>query len=270
MSAAQENPEKYPGKYFSGFSGIFRLNAAAGALARQALEVVYPSSCPVCAAAVQQNGFLCTECWTKTPFIERPYCERSGVPFGHDLGDGLLSPDVMANPPVWNRARAVARYEEGPARRLVHQLKYGDRQELARNMGQWMARAGADVLAGAHLLVPIPLHRRRLFTRRFNQAAALSAAVSRASGAPSDPLALVRVKPTVPQVGLSRAQRADNVQGAFRTPDEARPRVVGRRVVLIDDVMTSGATANACARTLLRAGAEQVDVLVFARVVTGV
>ena len=174
----------------------------------------------------------------------------------------------MANPPVWTKARAVARYEDGPARQLVHRLKYGDRLELARNMGAWMARAGGDILPGAHALVPIPLHRRRLFSRRFNQAAALAAAVSRASGVPHDPLALARVKPTVPQVGLTRAQRADNVQGAFRTPDEARPRIVGRRIVLIDDVMTSGATANACARALLRAGAEQVDLLVFARVVT--
>ena len=190
------------------------------------------------------------------------------MPFEHDLGEGLISPAVMANPPVWTKARAVARYEDGPARQLVHRLKYGDRQELARNMGAWMARAGADILPGAHALVPIPLHRRRLFSRRFNQAAALSAAVSKASGVPSDPLALARIKPTVPQVGLTRAQRADNVQGAFRAPDEARPRIVGRKIVLIDDVMTSGATANACVRALLRAGAEQVDLLVFARVVT--
>lgn len=217
---------------------------------------------------MQQDGFLCTDCWSKTPFIERPFCERSGVPFAHDLGDRLVSPDVIANPPVWTRARAVARYENGPARQLVHRLKYGDRLELARNMGRWMARAGTDVLPGAHLLAPIPLHRRRLFSRRFNQAAALAEAVSRVCGVPADPLALARVKPTAPQVGLTRAQRADNVQGAFRVPDEARPRIVGRRVVLIDDVMTSGATANACARALLRAGADQVDLLVFARVVT--
>ncbi|MFN3889814.1 MAG: ComF family protein [Beijerinckiaceae bacterium] len=171
---------------------------------------------------------------------------------------------------MWTKARAVARYEDGPARQLVHRLKYGDRLELALNMGGWMARAGAELLAGAHVLVPIPLHRRRLFSRRFNQAAALAQAVSAASGVPADPLALARIKATVPQVGLTRAQRADNVQGAFRVPDEARPRIAGRRVVLIDDVMTSGATANACGRALLRGGAEQVDLLVFARVVTSV
>ena len=268
MSAAPENSRKLPGKYLSGIYGFFRAPDFARNFTRQALDIIYPSSCPICFSAVQENGFLCTACWLKTPFIERPYCERSGVPFTHDLGDGLISPAVMANPPVWSRARAVARYEDGPARQLVHRLKYGDRLELARNMGQWMARAGADVLPGAHVLVPIPLHRGRLFSRRFNQAAALAQAISRVCGVPADPLALTRVKATAPQVGLTRAQRADNVQGAFRVPEGARPRIVGRRVVLVDDVMTSGATANACARILLRAGAEQVDLLVFARVVT--
>lgn len=263
------DPEKPSGRYFPVVSRLFRLRGHSRDFLRQALDVVYPSSCPICFCAVQQDGFLCTDCWTKTPFIERPFCERSGVPFAADLGDGLVSPDVLANPPVWSRARAVARYGDGPARQLVHRLKYGDRLELARNMGRWMARAGAELLTGAHVLAPVPLHRRRLFSRRFNQAAALAEAVSRVSGVPCDPLALVRVKQTAAQVGLTRAQRADNVQGAFRVPGEARPRIVGRRVVLIDDVLTSGATANACARALLRAGAEQVDALVFARVVTG-
>lgn len=234
----------------------------------RALEALYPAACPSCHAPVARNGFLCAPCWAATPFIERPFCERSGVPFAQDLGAGLLSPEVIADPPVWRRARAATRYEDGPARRLVHRLKYGDRTELAGPMGRWMARAGAELLADAEVLAPVPLHRGRLFARRFNQAAALAEAVARASGVPCDPLILERVKATAPQVGLTRAQRADNLQGAFRTPPERRQAVAGRRVLLIDDVMTSGATANACARALLRAGAEQVDALVFARVVT--
>ncbi len=266
----RDNSKKISGKYFPDFLHFRALATFHGRGFGKSLKYFTHRRARSVFSAVQQDGFLCTECWNKTPFIERPYCERSGVPFEHDLGDGLVSPDVIANPPVWNKARAVARYEDGPARQLVHRLKYGDRLELARNMGAWMARAGAEVLTGADMLVPIPLHRRRLFSRRFNQAAALADAVSKVSGVPADPLALARVKPTVPQVGLTRAQRADNVQGAFRVPEEARPRIVGRRVVLIDDVMTSGATANACARVLLRAGAAQVDLLVFARVVTRV
>lgn len=232
------------------------------------LDVVYPASCPACHAAVQHNGFLCAECWRSFPFVERPFCERSGVPFAQDLGPGLLSPEVMADPPVWGRARAVARYEDGAARRLVHRLKYSDRIELAGPMGEWMARAGAELLADCDALAPVPLHRGRLFQRRFNQAAALALAIGRASGKPVEAEALARVKRTAPQVGLSRARRAENVQGAFRVPEASRPNIVGRKLILVDDVMTSGATCNAAARALLRAGAQSVDALVFARVVS--
>ena len=173
----------------------------------------------------------------------------------------------MADPPVFARARAVARFEDGPARKLVHRLKYSDRAEIARPVARWMARAGADILADAELLAPVPLHPLRLWRRRFNQAAMLAREVARATGVPCDLGALLRVKATASQVGLTRTQRAENVQGAFRVADGATVR--GRNVVLVDDVLTSGATANAASRALLRAGAKRVDVLVFARVVTG-
>jgi ComF family protein len=177
-----------------------------------------------------------------------------------------LSPQAVADPPVFQRARAVARFEDGPARRLVHRLKYSDRGELARPLGAWMARAGADVLADADVIAPVPLHVRRLWARRFNQAAGLAREIALRSGKPVEPQLLERVKATRSQVGLTREQRAENVQGAFRA--SARAQVRGRRVVLVDDVLTSGATANAAARALLRAGATQVDLIVFARVVT--
>ena len=200
-------------------------------------------------------------------FIERPFCERLGTPFEVDLGVALLSPAAIADPPVFRRARAVARYDE-TARRLVHRLKYGDRVELARALGAMMARAGAELLLDADVIVPVPLHRSRLWWRRFNQAMALAGALSRTSGVRCDPFLLARVKRTRSQVGLTRTQRGDNLQGAFRVPADAKPHLAGKRVVLVDDVVTTGATANACSRALLRAGAESVDVLSFARVVT--
>jgi len=236
-------------------------------LGRAALDTLYPPTCLACRAATSAHGALCPRCWSAMRFIERPFCERLGTPFEQDLGDGLLSPQAIANPPAFARARAVARFEDGPARTLVHRLKYSDRAEIVRPMARWMARAGADLLADADLVAPVPLHPLRLWRRRFNQAAMLAREIARLTGKPCDVGALIRVKATPSQVGLSRAQRAENVQGAFRAAPGARVR--GRGIALIDDVLTSGATANAAARALLRAGASRVDVLVFARVVAG-
>jgi ComF family protein len=244
-----------------------RAGALALRLAQAALDTLYPPTCLACRAATDRHGALCPRCWGAIRFIERPFCERLGTPFEHDLGQGLISPQAMADPPAFGRARAVARFEDGPARTLVHRLKYSDRAELAQPIARWMARAGADVLADADLLAPVPLHALRLGRRRFNPAAALTAEISRLTGKPCNLAALRRVKATRSQVGLSRAQRAENVQGAFRVAESAAVR--GLDVVLVDDVLTSGATANAASRALLRAGAKRVDVLVFARVVTG-
>ena len=242
--------------------------ATLGRLAGAGLDLVYPPACLACRRATAQGNALCGACWGGVRFIERPYCERTGTPFPVDLGaEGLLSPDAVADPPVYARARAVARFEDGPVRRLAHQLKYGDRLDLAGPMGAWMARAGDDLISEADILIPVPLHRLRLATRRFNQSALLARAIGRASGVPVDTDALQRRKPTRPQVGLTRSQRAANVQGAFRVAPERAGAVAGRAVVLVDDVLTSGATINAAARALLRAGARRVDVLVFARVV---
>ncbi len=249
-----------------------RAAAAAGALAgwavQAALDTLFPPGCIACRRSVERGAGLCAACWRGMRFIERPYCERLGLPFPQDFGPGLLSPEAIAHPPVYGRARAVAHYDDGPARRLVHALKYGDRLDLGRPMGTWMARAGAELLAGAEVIVPVPLHRARLWRRQFNQAAVLAREVSRMSGVDWDPLALRRVKSTASQVGMTRAQRIDNVQGAFAVAPDRKAVVAGRHVLLVDDVLTTGATLNAAARALLRAGAAGVDVLVFARVVT--
>ena len=250
-------------------SGLRRFAALSRRAADGLVDVVFPPTCLACRKAVAGHDALCSACWAGMRLIERPFCERLGTPFAADLGDGLVSPEAIADPPVYARARAVARYDDGPARRLVQRLKYGDRLELATAMGLWMARAGDELLVDADVLVPVPLHPLRLALRRFNQSALLARAISRGCGVPVDLDALARVKPTPPQVGLTRSQRALNVQGAFRVVEERAIGVLGRSVVLVDDVLTSGATINAASRALLRAGARRVDVLVFARVVTG-
>jgi len=244
-----------------------QLLARARRLCEPALDVVFPPACIACGSATGTHAALCVDCWSGLRFIEAPICDRLGVPFAVDLGAGLISPEAFANPPVYQRARAAVCFEDGPAREIVHRLKYGDRVELARPMAVWMTRAGKDILDGADALVPTPLHWRRLFSRRFNQAALLARQVADLCGVAVDPMLLSRVRATAPQIGKTRAQRAENMQGAFRVGGPARARLGGRRVVLVDDVLTSGATANAAARALLRAGAAQVDVLVFGRVV---
>jgi len=249
-------------------SRLARLAAPFRAAAGAALNLALPPLCPACRELVGGDG-LCAPCWSKLSPIAAPYCERLGIPFAYDPGPGILSMEAIADPPAYHRARAAVRYDD-VARKLVHSLKYGDRLDIAGTAGRWMVRAGHDVLQGADALVPVPLHWRRLWARRFNQSALLARAVATASGVGVAYDALNRVKPTAQQVGLSRKERAGNVQGAFRVPPEGKAEVSGRRLVLIDDVLTSGATADACARALLRAGAANVDVLVFARVVDAV
>lgn len=261
-------PGQDEGKIFSGSRRWLGAIASASRLGlRHAIGLVYPPSCIACQGATAEAQALCARCWGGIGFIERPYCERLGTPFEVDLGAGLVSPAAIADPPVFARARAVCRFD-GAARELVHKLKYGDRTELALTLGRMMTQAGHELLAEADLIVPVPLHRTRLWSRRFNQAAALAQVLASRSGVKLAPAALTRVKRTRQQVGLTRPQRADNLQGAFKVLPAMKPAVEGRRVLLVDDVLTTGATANAAARALLRAGATEVDILTFARVVT--
>src|ERR1700719_1286644 len=196
--------------------------------------------------------------------IERPYGERLGTPFPSDYGGALIPPARVAEPPAYARARAVARYGD-VVRDLTHLLKYGDRLDLVPALGRWMTRAGAELLADADALVPVPLHWTRLWQRRFNQSSVLAHAVSKLSGVPAVDHLLARARATPPQFGLARKERARNVQGAFEVPRASRIEVKGKKLVLVDDILTTGATADACTKALLRAGAARVDVLVLAR-----
>ncbi len=256
-----------PSSVPSRFAGQMLL-AYARQLAAQALEFVYPPACIACGAATVEQHRLCGVCWASLRLIERPYCERLGHPLAADGGLSLVSPAALADPPDFARARAAVVYE-GAARHLVHALKYSDRLDLTPGLAALMHRAGRELLAEADLLVPVPLHRFRLWQRRYNQAAILAAALAKTSDIPYDPLLLRRIKPTASQTALTKAQRRENLQGAFAVSAAGRMALAGKRVLLIDDVVTSGATANAAARVLLRAGAESVDVLSFATVVPG-
>lgn len=233
--------------------------------ARATGAVLFPDACMACGRAVGQHGTLCAQCWPKVRFIEKPFCTVSGAPFGHDFGDRIVSADVIANPPDYDKARAACVHAD-IARQLVTRLKYADQTDLAPWMARFMARAGAELIGEADIIVPVPLHRLRLWTRRYNQSAELARALATLTGLPMASAALVRARRTKQQVGLTATQRQTNVRGVFRVPDEHRIAVQGRTVLLVDDVLTTGATVNAATRALKKAGADQVLVLTFSRV----
>jgi ComF family protein len=213
---------------------------------------------------VAKPGTLCPGCWPRLRFLEAPWCAVLGTPFPHEMGAGAVSPAAMADPPPFARARSAVAFG-GVAREIVHGLKYRDRTDLAPWMAVWMARAGTELLSDAQLVVPVPLHRRRFLSRRFNQSAELARHLCAQRGLAFAPELVERVKRTRQQVGLERRARENNVRGAFAIPAAQRARVKGARILLIDDVYTTGATVKALAGVLVRAGAARVDVLTFAR-----
>src|ERR1700678_4284193 len=189
---------------------VKRAAEAVRAVLRTALDLALPPLCPACREPIEGRG-LCPACWSKLSFITRPYCERLGIPFVYDPGPGIVSMEAIADPPAYRRARAAVRFDE-ISRAPVHALKYGDRLDLAPMMGRWIAGAGRELLCEADALRPVPLHWRRNWARRFNQSGMLAAAVSSQTGVPVAASALKRVKATFQQVGLSRSERAANIQ----------------------------------------------------------
>ena len=231
-------------------------------------DFLLPPVCLACGQGVAEHGTLCGHCWRQAEFIEEPYCRVTGLPFSYQPGGELVSAVALAYPPAYRAARAAMRYND-LSRLLISRFKYGDRMEGAPAFARWMMRAGADLVEDADLILPVPLYRTRLFSRRFNQSAELARWIGRLSGVPFDGETLERIRPTRPQVGLSGAARRRNLKGAFRVAEKRRARLEGARVVIVDDVITSGSTVEACARTLIGGGAAEVRVLALARVVTG-
>lgn len=253
-------------------AGLQRLTSGARQVTARLLDALLPPRCLACEAEVAEQGTLCATCFMALSPVTAPFCERCGVPFTHDgqaparSGEGgPICAGCDASGPVFRTARAAFRYGPG-AKRLILPFKYGDRTDLARPLARQMARAGAELLGRAELIVPVPAHWRRLVGRRYDQAAMLARALGAIAGRPVVPDMLSRSRAT-PPLGDKRAmERAIAVSGAFTVSRRGAARLTGRQVLLVDDVMTSGSTVNACAAALLAGGAAAVDVLAVARV----
>ncbi|HEY1612770.1 MAG TPA: ComF family protein [Rhizomicrobium sp.] len=237
------------------------------AVRRTLLDLLFPPLCIVCRVPVADPHHLCARCWNRIGFLEEPLCVRCGFPFEYDTRVETHCAVCSQDEPAFDRARALMRYDEA-SRDPILALKRADRLDLVPAFARWLRRAGRELIAQSDLIVPVPLHRRRLWQRRFNQSAVLALSLGRLSGKPVSNLALVRLRATPSQGDMpSASARRRNVSGAFRVAAAHRPAVRDKAILLIDDVFTTGATIDACARALKRGGARKVFVLTLARVV---
>jgi len=232
---------------------------------RPIVDYALPPRCPGCGGIVEEDHRFCLGCWSSMRFLGRPCCDRCGAPFDHDRGEDALCGACIAEPPAIDRARAVLAYGE-IAKTVALRLKYGRRIGLARLIAKQMARHVPQEGRDAMLLVPVPLHRWRLWWRGFNQSALIAGHLGRLCGIPVEKEVLLRTRRTPPLRGLNPKQRQRVVRGAFAIDPTRKAALSGRTVLLIDDVHTSGATADACARILRRNGAASVQLLCWARV----
>ena len=245
------------------FEPIWKAGPRLRGLGRGLLDLVLPPR-TFEGAAAQTRG-LSAETWSRVTFLDDPVCDGCGSALPFDSGAPECCPLCQARPRAFARARAACVSDEH-SRDLILKLKHADRTDLAGLMARWLSRAAAPLLEEADAIAPVPMHPGRLLRRRYNQAAEIARPLARASGVAYLPDALIRQRDTVSQGGKSASGRRRNVAAAFVVPESRRHRVIGRRIVLVDDVLTTGATAEGCARALMAAGAAEVTLAVVARV----
>ncbi len=238
----------------------------ARAVIRQIVDFALPPRCPGCGDVTEDEHRFCLACWQKLHFLGEPCCARCGLPFDYDRGAGVECGGCLAHPPAFDRLRAAVAYGE-IARSVALKLKYAGRPGVALTLAHFMRRH-LDPAPDA-VLAPVPLHRWRIWRRGYNQSALIVSALARRTQLHAQLDLLTRARATPSLRGLNRSQRALAVRGAFRVDDRMKPLLRGRPVILVDDVYTTGATANGCARALKRAGASEVNILCWARVVGG-
>jgi predicted amidophosphoribosyltransferase len=235
------------------------------ALKTSLTDLIFPPRCLACPEPTDAPHGLCPACWRDTHFLAGPACGKCGVPLVGATGPDDLCETCLRHPPAWDRGRAALLYE-GVGRQAILSLKHGDRLDLVGPLAGWMAAAGRELIAEADVIAPAPLHWRRLVKRRYNQSAELAKRIGRLTDTPVVVDLLTKTRPTVPQEGMDRRTRAANQAGAYAVTPRRLDAVRGKAVLLVDDVLTSGATLSACAEAARAAGAVWVDVLALARV----
>lgn len=238
------------------------------------INFLNPPKCIACRTEINDQVGLCLSCWGEMQFINKPICDVTGTPLPYGVGpfgadDNMLSIEALDNPPHYDKARIAVKYND-PSRQLIHKLKYYDQQHIAPLMAKMMVYAAQDLLAeqaGEALICPVPLYHWRYFRRRFNQADLLARQVAKQSGAPYAPLLVKRIKQTKTQVGLTRSERQSNVKGAFKINSKWIERAHGKKIYIVDDVVTTGATVDEISACLKSVGIETVYILAFAKVI---
>lgn len=232
---------------------------------RALTDFVLPPRCAGCGVEIEHQDALCPTCWQQLTFISRPLCECCGVPFEiAPVGDSICG-NCLADPPQFRASRSALIYDEECSPYIL-KFKHGDRLSARGLLSQWLYGAGGALLAEAGFIVPVPLNWTRLLKRRYNQAAILALSLSKLSGTPALVDGLIRRKATSSQGRKSAAARARNVQAAFEVNPKRAEKIKGARILLLDDVLASGATTNSCCKTLLKGGARSVDFLTIERV----
>ncbi len=248
---------------------LHRRKSRLTALAQQAIDLILPPRCPMTGALVDAQGLIAPGFWSQLRFIEAPFCHRCGMPFDFAPESSnvvFLCGACLDYPSVFDKARSATVYDD-VSRRMVLKFKYGDELHLRKTFALWLKKAGTELLTETDVIAPVPLHRFKLWMRRFNQAAILASSLGEEAGLPCIPDLLQRTRATKPHKGMTVPERKNNVRGAFDINPSHAARIKDKNVLIIDDVHTTGSTLNECARTLLDAGAAKVFALSLARVV---
>jgi ComF family protein len=232
-------------------------------LSEFALQLFFPANCMSCDAFVAKMGSICSECFMQMQMLGAPECRHCGQPFAFDasFGEQIICDNCTNHPPSYDIAKALWAYDDYSGR-IVKHFKFADKTQLAPYLGQLLASRGADLIAGADIIAPVPLHFKRLRERRYNQAALLCKHLN----TPKLCLdLLIRTRYTTPQIELPFNQRQENVKGVFRVNPKYARKLEGKNILLVDDVITTGATLNACASALKIDGADKVFVLTLTK-----